>query len=223
MQEVNVKSSRNPRTPLSITTIHAAALELIEKNGLEALSMRSLAAALGVDPMAMYHHIPNKATLILGLYNTVLADLIPTTTSTQSWQDGLKTLARQYRALALRHSKLFPSLIASSNDTENAYRAFERLYGLMFSSGLSLEEVVHASDAFFAFVTGFALIEIHEANAAPNQSVLEYLARVDSSDYPHIRRLISEIAAVKVLDSFEFGLQAFIVGLEQQLSARSRA
>lgn len=218
-----MKLSRNARAPLSISIIQKAALELIEKNGLEALSMRSLAAALGVDPMAMYHHIPNKATLIVGLYDTVLAELIPATGSPESWRDGLKTLARQYRALALRHPRLFPSLIASNDDTENAYRAFERLYGLMLSSGLSVEEVVHASDAFFAFVTGFALIEIHEANAAPNQSVLEHLALVDPSDYPHIRRLLPEIAGVKVLDSFEFGLQAFIVGLEQMLSARSRA
>lgn len=218
-----MKSSRNSRTPLSVATIHEAALELIDQHGLEALSMRSLAAALGVDPMAMYHHIPNKAALIVGLYNTVLADLIPGTASTESWQEGLKTLARQYRTLALRHPKLFPSLIASNDDTENAHRAFDRLYGLMLSSGLSLEKVVHASESFFAFVTGFALIEIHDANATSKESSLEFFAQVDTGDYPHIKRLMPEIASVKVLDSFEFGLQTLIAGLEQTLEHRPRA
>ncbi len=217
-----MKSSRNPRTPLSITTIHTAALELIEKNGLEALSMRSLAAALGVDPMAMYHHIPSKAALIVGLYNTVLAELIPDAISTESWRDGLKTLARQYRNLALRHPKLFPSLIASNENTSNAYRAFERLYGLMLKTGLSAEKVVHASEAFFAFVTGFALIEISNASATPDEPRLESFAQMDQRDYPNIAQLMP-VMSDDPQDRFEFGLELFINGLEQMLSAGSRA
>lgn len=218
-----MKPSRKSRTPLSVATIHKAALELIEKNGLEALSMRSLAAALDVDPMAMYHHIPNKAALIVGLYNTVLADLIPATASPESWRDGLKTLARQYRNLALRHSKLFPSLIASNDNTVNGYRAFERLYGLVLESGLSLEEVVHASEAFFAFITGFALIEIHEASAPADQSALESFAQVDQRDYPSITRLMPVMSNADVQAKFEFGLELFMCGLEQMLSSHSRA
>jgi len=91
----------------------------------------------------MYHDIPSKTALIVGLYNTVLAGLIPATASPEPWQDGLKTLARQYCNLALRHSKLFPSLIVSNDYITNAYRAFERLYGLMLESGLSLEKIVY--------------------------------------------------------------------------------
>lgn len=216
-----MKSSRKSRTPLSISTIHTAALELIEKNGFEALSMRSLAAALSVDPMAIYHHIPNKAALIVGLYNTVLTELGINAAGTESWQDGLKTLARQYRALALRHPKLFPSLIASNDDTVNAYRAFERLYGLMLDSGLSLGKVVHASEAFFAFVTGFVLIEIHDANPTTNQPTLESFAQIDQRDYPNITRLMLVISSDGVQDRFEFGLEILISGLEQLLLSHS--
>ena len=179
--------------------------------------MRSLATALGVDPMAIYHHIPNKAALIVGLYNTVLAELIPTTSSNESWRDGLKTLARQYRDLALRHPKLFPSLIASNDNTANAYRAFERLYGLMLETGLSPEKVVHASEAFFAFITGFALIEIHEASAPADQSALESFAQVDQRDYPNITRLMAVMSNADVQAKFEFGLELFMSGLEQTL------
>ena len=185
--------------------------------------MRSLAAALGVDPMAIYHHIPNKAALIVGLYNTVLAELTLTTASTESWRDGLKTLARQYRNLALRHAKLFPSLIASNDNTVNAYRAFERLYGLMLETGLSAQKVVHASEAFFAFVTGFALVEIHEASATPDQSTLESLAQVDQRDYPNITRLMPVMSSTDVQTKFEFGLELFMSGLEQMLERDSRA
>jgi TetR/AcrR family transcriptional regulator, tetracycline repressor protein len=223
MQEVNVNSSRTARPKLSIAAIHAAALELIEKSSLEALSMRSLAAALGVDPMAMYHHIPNKAALISGLYNTVLADLIPDSAREESWQDGLKTLARQYRALALRYPNLFPSLIASNPTSENAYKAFERLHGLLLQTGLSAERVVQAADAYFAFVTGFALVELHDASAKPDQTDLEFLARADPSDYPHLTGLLPVLSATKLGGSFEFGLEVFISGLEQALiPARGR-
>ena len=217
-----MKSSRKSRIPLSIETIHQAALELIEKNGLEALSMRSLAAALGVDPMAMYHHIPGKAALIFGLYNTVLAELIPATSSDESWQDGLKTLARQYRHLALRHPKLFPSLIASNENTVNVYHAFERLYGLVLKTGLRPEKVVHASEAFFAFVTGFALIEISNASAIPDEPTLESFAQMDQRDYPNITQLMP-VMSNDPQDRFEFGLELFMRGLEQMLESDSRA
>ena len=218
-----MKSSRKNRTPLSITSIYAAALELIQRNGLEALSMRSLAAVLGVDPMAIYHHIPNKAALIVGLYNTVLAELIFDRASTEPWRDGLKTLARQYRNLALRHPKLFPGLIASNDYIANAYRAFDRLYGLMLESGLSLEKVVHASETFFAFFTSFALIEIQDASAPSDQSTLESFAQMDQRDYPNITRLMPLMSGIDVQDRFEFGLELFMSGLEQMLERDSRA
>ena len=216
-----MKSNRNAHTPLSVAIIHKAALELIDQHGIKALSMRSLATALGVDPMAMYHHIPNKAGLIVGLYNTVLAELIPTTVSPESWRDGLKTLARQYRNLALRHPKLFPSLIASNDNTANAHHAFERLYGLMLESGLSLEKVVHASEAFFALITGFALIEIHDASPTPDQSTLESFAQMAQRDYPNITRLMPVMSNADAAARFEFGLELFMSGLEQMLERDS--
>ena len=214
-----MKSSRNTRTRLSVGAIHNAALELIQQKSLEALSMRSLAAVLGVDPMAIYHHIPNKATLIFGLYNTVLAELIPDDASAESWQNGLKTLARQYRALALAYPKLFPSLIAANSTSENAYKAFERLHGLMLQTGLNPARVVQAADAYFALVTGFALLELHNASAKPAQTDLEFLASANPDEYPHLTSLLPVLSATTLGGSFEFGLEVFIAGLEQTISS----
>ena len=68
-------ASASARTPLTTGRIVAAALAMIDGGGVEALSMRKLASALGVDPMSIYHHVPNKQALLQGVYQQVLQEL----------------------------------------------------------------------------------------------------------------------------------------------------
>src|ERR1700691_3207525 len=78
----------------------AAALEIIDRDGADALSMRRLAAALDRDPMILYRHARNKAALLDGVAEVVLAQLKVDPTD-PDWAGQLRTVAREYRQLTL--------------------------------------------------------------------------------------------------------------------------
>src|SRR2546428_2486584 len=104
-----VTSSRR-RTTLSLERIAAAAVALIDGEGLDALSMRRLGAELGVEAMSLYRHFPSKAALLEAVVARLLAELpVPAPTAAR-WQDAFRALARAYRALLTRHPKAIPLL-----------------------------------------------------------------------------------------------------------------
>src|SRR6185437_3244101 len=82
--------------------ILAAALAIIDRDGVDGLSMRRLARALGRDPMILYRHAPNKAALLDGVAETVLARLEVDRTD-PDWVAQLRAVAHNYRRLALAH------------------------------------------------------------------------------------------------------------------------
>src|SRR6202451_2674313 len=78
----------------------AAALDIIDRDSVDGLSMRRLARALDRDPMILYRHAPNKAALLDGVAETVLAHL-KVDSADRDWASQLRTVARNYRGLAL--------------------------------------------------------------------------------------------------------------------------
>src|ERR1700752_2657907 len=85
----------------------ATALELIDRDGADALSMRRLAAALDRDPMFLYRHAAGKAAPFDGVVETVLAQL-HVDPADPDWAGQLRAVARDYRALALAHPNVVP-------------------------------------------------------------------------------------------------------------------
>src|SRR3984893_1666311 len=85
--------------------VFATALEMIDRDGAGALSMRRLAAALDRDPMILYRHAAGKAALLDGVVETVLAQL-SVDPADPDWTAQLRAVARDYRALALAHPNL---------------------------------------------------------------------------------------------------------------------
>ena len=97
---------RAGQTPLTAERIFDSALAIVDHEGLDALSMRRLAKALDVDPMAIYHHVPHKQALLHGLVARVFEHGLPDELGSAGWQAQLRTWAEAYRALALKHPNL---------------------------------------------------------------------------------------------------------------------
>lgn len=205
---------KNPQDPLTAVRIYQAALALIGQKGIEALSMRALAAALHVDPMAIYHHIPNKAALIHGVYNAVMGELLVSPDPQASWQSQLQRLAHHYRALALRHHRLFPGLIASGETTENESKALGLLLSALQQAGLSPRATVQAGDSVFAFVTGFALIETRHVQHPKLMMSL-------GEDKGLAPAVVEEVMHAPFSESFDFGLRLVIAGIEADAAKNS--
>ena len=99
----------------------AAALDIVDRDGADALSMRRLAHALDRDPMILYRHAANKAAVLDGVAETVLAQL-KVDPADPDWQAQLRAVARRYRALALAHPHVVPLLVTRPLATPLALR-----------------------------------------------------------------------------------------------------
>ena len=120
----------------------AAALEIIDRDGADALSMRRLARALGRDPMILYRHAPNKAALLDGVAETVLAQL-HVDSADPDWAGQLREVARRYRALALAHPHVVPLIVTRPLATPlglrpaGTLRPLEDILALLTRAGFS--------------------------------------------------------------------------------------
>src|SRR5207302_5215762 len=95
-------TSRRRRTALSRERIAAAAVAVIDGEGLDALSMRRLGAELGVEAMSLYRHFPSKAALLEAVVARLVAELPVPAPTTARWQDAFRALALAYRVLLTR-------------------------------------------------------------------------------------------------------------------------
>ncbi len=155
------------RQPLSPERIRAAALELVDADGVEALSMRRLAAALGVDPMSIYHHVPNKQALLQAVYERVLEELPVPRATVGGWQHALRDLARRFYRLARRHPQVMPSLIASRYGTQREREIHAAIDRLLESEGFPAVERGRIVGAIYTYATGLAGLAAHGLGSRP--------------------------------------------------------
>ena len=95
---------------LTLAAVLATALECIDRDGVDALSMRRLGKELGRDPMVLYRLVPSKAALLDGVAELVLGSLV-VDTADPDWIHQLRMVARRFRELALAHPKVVPLLV----------------------------------------------------------------------------------------------------------------
>ncbi|SNR64045.1 TetR/AcrR family transcriptional regulator [Blastococcus mobilis] len=92
-----------PKSALDVDRIVAAAVTVADAEGLSAVSMRRVAADLGTAAMTLYGHVPGKGELVDLMLDSVLGELYPDRPPTGSWRARLEAVARENRALFLRH------------------------------------------------------------------------------------------------------------------------
>jgi AcrR family transcriptional regulator len=136
----------------------AAALRILDADGLSALTMRRLGADLGVDPMTIYHHLPDKAALFDGLVGEIYAEIeIPERTG--DWAADLRRLADVARATFLAHPEALPLLSTRPPVTESAFRLVETVTAILLDAGFSPQRAMDGFDCIGRLVIGHTLAE----------------------------------------------------------------
>src|SRR3954468_21340281 len=107
-----------------------ATLALAEERGLDAVSMRAVAARLGVTPMALYRHVGDKQGLLDGLVERLL-DELPDPDPSLPPEERLRSLGGALREMARRHPDAFLMLLRRPATTPASLRARERVYGAL--------------------------------------------------------------------------------------------
>ncbi len=206
------------------------ALDLIDRDGIDALSMRRLAAALDRDPMVLYRHAPGKAALLDGVVEVVLAQL-RVDPADPDWARQLRAVARDYRALALAHPHVVPLLVTRPLATPLALRPrgtlrpLEGLLDLLTRAGFSGADALHIYRAFFGFLNGHVLNELQELvdNADETDDLLRLgLHRLPIGEFPLLRSLAHALAAYDGAAELESGLDILLTGLAGTLSPAGR-
>jgi AcrR family transcriptional regulator len=204
----------------------ATALELIDRDGADALSMRRLAAALDRDPMIIYRHASGKAALLDGVVETVLAQL-SVDPADPDWAAQLRAVARQYRALALAHPNVVPLLVTRPLATPLALRPrgtlrpLEDILTLLTRAGFAGPDALHVYRALFGFLNGHVLNELQELVENPDETddLLRLgLHRLPLSEFPLLRGLAHALAAYDGAAELERGLDILLTGLATTLS-----
>ncbi|MFB9951634.1 TetR/AcrR family transcriptional regulator [Rhizobium puerariae] len=138
--------------------IVAAALRITDAHGLEALSMRKLGAELGVDPMAIYRHLPNKDALLNSLVSAVFSRMELNSDPQAPWRERVNEWACAYRDLILSHPAFIRQVAANATMARAASGAtIEPLRSALVDAGLPDTLVKSTVNTLVDFLHGYGL------------------------------------------------------------------
>ena len=204
------------RQPLTRRRILEAAIELGDREGLTALSMRRLGRELGVEAMSLYNHVTSKAALLDGVVGLLLAELDIPPADPGHWEESLQIVARTYRRIAHVHPNLFPLVVTRPLNAPEVLRPLEATLAILRAAGFDAVSTLGAFRAISSYVEGYALDEItgfsFAAVASSDGPRLE-LGGLDPEAFPRLHELAPFFATQDRDAEFEFGLEALIVGL----------
>ena len=203
-------SERKPRrgsgaTPaMSREVVVAAALELIDENGLDSFTLRILAQKLGVYPTAVYWYVPNRNDLMASVVALIL-DSVPVQRRRRAWQQSLRDLFHGFRDAIAAHPNAAPLIGAAVVSNNSMSFAFvEHVLGILTRANLYGTSLVAGYNAIIAALVGFVTQEFaampNDDPAAWQMSVQRRLLEIDREAHPILA------ANLKLLSN-----QAFII------------
>lgn len=197
-----------PRSPiLSASRIRAAALHIIDRDGLDGLSMRKLASELGVQAASLYGHVSTKDDLLHEVAAGILEQVDVSGFEGGDWRHGLRSAARSYRAALAAHPNIVPFLAYGPAHREASLRRLDVVHGGLVSAGWSRREATMIAASLMYLVFGAALSSF---SSGFSEDQTFYRDRYPNLDKAH---LLPAVARELDHDSFELALEAFVTGL----------
>ena len=230
--------SRRRREPISREAIVTAAIQLLDANGLGALSMRRLAEQLGTGAASLYWHVSNKDGLLDLVMDEVLAEGKVPDPDPAHWQEQIKQVARDQRAASLRHPWLVRISIGRIPMGPNALRYTERILAILRAAGLPPQLAVQGYLLLIATINGFTIDETgvddsaHADEGPANRDpetlqqtanmARDYIASLPSALFPTMTDLADEFALADPDERFEILLDIFVDGLARRAATEAQ-
>ena len=205
------------RAGLSRRQVLAAARRIADAEGVDRLTMRRLAAELGVMPNALYTYVPDKEALLDALLDDLLADVDPgDPAAEEDWRDGLVGVMDASRRLLLAHPQLAPVFLARPALGPNAARLGEITLALLRRGGVEGERAVEALRVLLIYSLGFAAFQaprLQTDSPARTEQVEAAYAGLPEDRFPRLRRLAGPLAAPTDDRQFHTGLRWLLDGI----------
>jgi AcrR family transcriptional regulator len=223
------KRSGRPRAGeerLSRDAILTAALGIVDDEGIDALTMRRLAATLKVNPMSLYHHLPNKAAVLAGLAELVFAGLeLPNPGDSVPWDEQLKQAARAYRDGLRQHPNLALQVLSDTSAVSDVVVVtMEPFYRALDRAGLAPREIFEAANTLIDFIHGFSLGEA-SVRAETFELAPDLLTRVralPAHKAPTLTRIVNDLGADGLAYDFDSGFESGLSTLAAGIAATVR-
>jgi len=217
-KSVGGPARKNRRPPLSRERVLAAAIALADEKGIDELSMRNLARALGVEAMSLYKHVAHKDELLDGITDLVVAEIaVPEIGG--DWRAEITKRATSAHQVLLRHPWATMLIGSRINVGPAMLRYVDATLGCLREAGFSFEMADRAWNAMDSHIYGFTLLqlnfplEVSEYASAASQFV--HMLPVEK--YPYMRALTDLVIEGKHrgIQDFRFGLEMLLDGLEK--------
>jgi AcrR family transcriptional regulator len=214
------KPAAPTRTPLSRERVLRAAIRIADDGGIEALSMRRLAQALGVEAMTLYHYVARKDDILDSIVELVVSD-IPLPAEGEAWRPALRRIAIGAHEQFLRH-RWAAGLTLSARLKPGRARYMDAILGTLRRGGFSASMAHHGYHAIESHIVGFTLwlVGIRIGMAEYDGDVPRMLGELPLSEFPWLAEHIDEhrledAGGGAAVSEFEFGLDLILDGLER--------
>ena len=193
------------RSRLTPDRIERAALAIVDRDGVAALSMRRLGAELGVEAMSLYYHVPGKPALLDRVAARVVGEIRLEKPPEAGWRQALAALGHALRATLLAHPRAVPLLATRPLDPETGLRLVGPLMGPLLAAGFDDERALLAIQSVAVFTIGHALAET--GAASPDEPAEDAWSDLDQGG-----------SAAYYDRWFQLGLDALVRGLDPSAS-----
>lgn len=199
------------RPPLSRTRIARGALALMDRGGLDAFSLRGLAARLRVEPMSLYHHLPNKDAILDAVMELMVEEIqIP---MEGHWIERLRAAAWSYRALAMRHPGAFRLLVVRPYRTDRLLKFCDDLLRIYQEAGLDPRSSAMLFRILGHWLDGAAL---YTSEGPGKKGKVPPLVPVDPGRYPALAVIGPHLSRALAEAHFEWGLERMLAEVQRE-------
>ena len=188
---------------LSRDAILDAAIGLLDRDGLAALSMRKLGAALGVEAMSLYNHVPSKDSLLDGIHERILLSLDPPA-SARSWQAFVRHQANALHRALLAHPNAIPLFATRPAATPAAIERLDRYLEVLLRAGFKPLDALSVIQLVAQLVVGHAM-----------WTTSVDMAIIDDDAPKHVQQVVRVIQKWDPDRELELGIDALLHGFER--------
>jgi len=210
-------ASRQTLTPQRVVEL---ALEIIDREGLDALNMRRLATGAGVKPMSLYHHFPNKEAILDGVAEAIAAAAVGLPPAEAAWRDKVRFLFTSLHLLVQAHPRALPLISTGVIRTPSGRRWMEALMSTLLEAGFTVEQAAHLYHALGAYTLGLGYARLLALDV-PAGTIVGQLAG-HWADYPNLLRVGMRLTAWDRPGEFEVGLEALLTRFAEEPAPHRR-
>lgn len=202
------------RVRLTREAIVEAALGVLDREGLDAVSMRRVAEELGAGAASLYWHVGGKEELLDLVFDRVLGEADFPDPDPARWQEQVKEVTREMRRVAMRHRDFSRLQLNRFPGGPNGLQVIENLLGILRTSGLSDRTIAYVIYLLPLYANAFALEE--DSQGPPDETlgaVRGYLESLSATRFPNLVALVEDVTSPAQDERFELGLELLVLGL----------